>query len=409
MKPLIEIIIPTYNNWEYMGPCLNSILMHRSTPGLAHITIINNGHEESIPAMVRAGLPEVTVLHPGKNLGWEGGLKYGLEKTTAPYVIFMNDDTYVPASSAMWMWQLINHFSDAKVAAVGPSSNVVMGMQNIFISSTVNICEVNFLIGFCMMVRREALEKVGGVDDSLPYHGDDLDLSIRFRKAGYKLIMDRSVFIYHHGFKTGGREFGNEWNSVEMTEKTNKHLIKKHGLKSFWETINQPKGEYRVPYDTETDVVAKYASGSILELGCGDKKTVEPCVGVDIVPKGQEIPGLVGKVSVADIVADVQERLPIEDGSYDTIIARHILEHFVNTRRAIKDWGRVLKHGGKLIIAVPDEGKRQTVPMNYQHVRAFTQDSLREEMEDMGWITEAIEDAKNDVSFVGVFRKNGLK
>lgn len=412
MKPLIEIIIPSFNNWEYLGPCLQSILLHRTTPGLAHVTVINNGHPNSVPPSVCNENPEVSVLQPGKNLGWEGGLKLGVANSTAPFIVFMNDDTYIPVSSAGWLYQMINNFSDPKVAAVGPSSNCVMGMQNIFIPTTQQtVAPVSFLIGYCMMVRRSALEEVGGVDDELPYHGDDLDLSIRFKKAGYKMLCDKNVFVFHHGFKTGQREFGAAWNSVEMTEKTNHHLIKKHGLKEFWTCMTgateKPLVLQHLP-DSEGEVVKKYATGDILELGCGDKKTIEPCVGVDMIPKGQEIPGLINKISVADIVADAQDTLPVSEHSFDTIVARHLFEHIVDPVRVVRDWGRVVRPGGRVILAVPDQGKRSTIPMNFQHVHAYTMDSLKNFMESQGWHTEAIEDSSNEVSFVGVFTKNGV-
>jgi predicted SAM-dependent methyltransferase len=387
---------------------VDSILSHQSTPGIYNIIIVNNGDKGSIP---EAENPEITIIESGSNLGWEGGLKKGLEVSKAPYVILMNDDTYIPISSVYWMIQMLSHFSDPKVAAVGPSSNCVMGPQNCFITSKgFSSFEVSFLIGFCMMVKRSALEEVGGVDDSLPYHGDDIDLSIRFRKAGYKLICDKNAFVYHHGFKTGGREFGSAWNSVEMTEKTNTHLIKKHGLKVFWDTVSNPvhQGPGTYPTDTEGDAVRKFATGKILELGCGATKTVPDAVGVDIIPKGEQIPGLVKTFSMADIVADVSKKLPVESESYDTVIARHILEHILDPIPTLKEWGRVIKKGGTLIIAVPDQNVRNGIPMNYQHVHGYNPESIKSLMETLGWHTIDIVDPKNGISLVGAFEKNGL-
>ncbi len=405
---LVDIIIPTFNNPEYLIPCVNSILLHQSTPGLYRIIIVNNGDKGSIPVMDN---PCIHLIEAVSNLGWEGGLKKGLEVSDTPYVVFMNDDTYIPYSSAGWLLQMLQTFANPKVGAVGPSSNCVMGPQNAFVPSIeLYKFEVKFLIGFCMMLRREALDKAGGVDDSLPYHGDDLDLSIRLRQEGYKLICDKSVFVYHHGFKTGGREHGAAWNSVEMTEKTNTHLIKKHGLKSFWDTMSNPVISPKplhenVGTDSEGEVIRKFVQGSVLELGCGPKKTVDHAVGVDIIPNGEQIPGLIKSFSMADIVADVSKPLPVEPLTYDTVIARHILEHIVSTRKTIQQWSIPLKVGGRMIIAVPNEDLRHSIPLNFQHVRAFTPQVLKEEMESMGFKTIDLLDPKNDVSFVGVFEK----
>ena len=196
-----------------------------------------------------------------------------------------------------------------------------------------------------------------------------------------------------------------------MTEKTNTHLIKKHGLKEFWHTVSQPveMPGVKVPVDSEGDAVRGFIQGKTLELGCGAVKTVPDAVGVDIVPKGQLIPGLVKAFSMADIVADVSKPLPIEPESYDTIIARHILEHILDPVECLRDWSKALKKNGRLIIAVPNQDIRNSIPMNYQHVSAYTPKNLEVFMKIQGWKPIASVDPKNDVSFVSVFEKNGCE
>lgn len=232
----VAIIIPTWDNPQYLYPCVDSLLMSCGIP----IYIVNNGSAEYVKHFTG---PQVKVLQQEKNLGWEGGLKKGIEASTEDFLLFLNDDTYIPWSSAGWLAKLLRYFEDPKVAAVGPSSNCVMGAQNIFSNPSSNFSYVNFLIGFCMMVRRSALIEAGGIDDTLP-GGDDLDLSIRLRNVGYKLICDREVFVYHHGFKTGERVNGGPqvvggWNSTEMMEKTNFALMTKHGLRAWMNCMNQ--------------------------------------------------------------------------------------------------------------------------------------------------------------------------
>lgn len=413
----VGILIPTWNNNQYLIPCLNSVITPLATEDLIHVYVVNNGESRNMDTIKH---PRITILQQKENLGWEGGLKAGLEASNEEFVVFLNDDTFVPQSSLRWVNILLNEMVDPRVGAVGPSSNCVMGIQNIFsgVPDCYDVLTVNFLIGFCLMVRRKALDEVGGVDDTLP-GGDDLDLSIRLRKGGYQLLCNRNTFVYHHGFKTGERIKGDSsvnggWNSVQMSERTNWGLIKKHGLRSYLECMNQAPGISNPNRgwveDVEGILCSQYVLGdSVVELGCGPKKTVPHAVGVDRVPHDQQVPGTIQDfISKADIVADVEGILPIESERFDTGIARHILEHVVDPVAAVREWGRILKHGGRLIIAVPNHEIRNTIPLNIEHVHAWTPQSLKNFMESQGWKTVDLLDPKNNVSFVGVFSKNGL-
>lgn len=412
---ICDIIIPTWNNPQYLVPCVQSILQYTAPDDLFHTYIVNNGTPETMGIFSKS--PYITVLQQKENMGWEGGLKAGLAVSKAPYVMFMNDDTFIPSHQRLWLTTLLNEFAHPECAAVGPTSNVVMGKQNIFVALPGSSIRVKYLIGFCMLVRREALDAAGGVDDTLP-GGDDLDVSIRLRQLGKYLLCNRNVFVYHHGFKTGERLEGGPttpggWNSVEKTERTNQALIRKHGLRAYldlWADDAGPgDGVPRTWGDSEGEICKSYAQGKVAELGCGDKKILPDSVGFDITPKGSEIPGLSkGRYSLADVTANVEQNLPVEAGSFDTIIAQHVLEHMVDAVGAISAWKHALKAGGRLVIAVPDQTIRNTIPMNWEHRHAWTPASLQRFMEMQGFKTVDLLDAKNHVSFVGVFETNGL-
>jgi predicted SAM-dependent methyltransferase len=82
-----------------------------------------------------------------------------------------------------------------------------------------------------------------------------------------------------------------------------------------------------------------------INLGSG-MTPIEGWVNVDVLP---DAPGV-------DVVADISERLPFSDGEAELLHASHLLEHFPtdDIPRMLREWRRVLKPGGKLLIAVPD-------------------------------------------------------
>lgn len=402
---MVDIIIPTFNNPKLLNECVNS-LGGALFVDLAKLIIVNNGEKGSVGVQG----PGVTLLEPGRNLGWEGGLKLALEHSKSPYVCFLNDDVYFPTANQHWLHQMLQHFRHPDVAAVGPSSNYILGAQNIWSGTPYRVCRVRYLIGLCMLIRRDYLDQAGGVDDTLP-GGDDIDLSIRLRKLGKHLICDRSVFVFHHGSVTGKKVHGGDWDSIQHQERYTKALWEKHGLNEWLTTMNaqiihddHPAG---VSADVESEMVKRYAIGDkVYELGCGDKKTCCDSVGVDIIPQGQHMEGVFNRTSGADVVADVFQPLPIENA--DCFVAQHILEHTHDPLGAILNWKRSLRpHGGRLVVAVPDENWGLTIPLNPQHKAAFTPESLQRLMEVAGLKTISVEPSGNNISMVGVWERNG--
>lgn len=409
-KP-ITIICPTFNNEEYLNPCVDSIIRNGVLDGLADLIIVNNGKQDIERAYGRYS--QITVLTPGDNVGWEGGLVLGMKQTNSPFVVFQNDDTFLPPSSAAFYQRLLTQFQNDSVAAVGPATTCASGMQSIYHPRCpIRPTEAAMLIFFTVMVRRSHYEAVGGIDTTLP-GGDDFDLSIRFRKAGFNLVVDPGAFIIHHGFKTGNRVKGDQttkggWNSIEMTERTNKYLIDKHGFKAWWKTVSGLTYEDGgLAHDLEGDLVRSFVNGDkvVAELGCGPMKTIDRAVGLDRIPKGEVVPHLQGKRSVADIVCDVSQDIPLDDSSVDAVIARHILEHCIDSVGTINKWKRVIRPGGKLIVAVPDERVTRSIPLNPEHVHAFTQESLKNLMNACGFKEIESKPANNGVSFVGCYER----
>lgn len=410
---IVDIIIPTWNNPDQLMQCVTSICCHTQSRGIMRIIIVNNGNSDIEGAFQKHEL--IKWVHTGSNLGWEGGLKEGLKHSTAPYVMFMNDDTYIPYSSSLWLLRMLHEMRDPKVGIVGPSTNVCAGRQNIFLNPFAgpHVFETPFLIFFCALMRRADLDAVGGIDDTLP-GGDDFDLSIRMKNAGKSLVVCMDAFVYHHGFQTGHRVHGTPdkpggWNSVEMQERTNTALIRKHGFRNWLACHNSPHTSCDPVFpsrENETDVVRKLIKpGLTVELGCGATKTIEDAIGVDIIPKGVEIPTLENAISVADVCADITQPLPFEDHFADTIVARHILEHVIDPVEVLKNWLAKLKPTGQLILTVPDETLGMTIPMNPQHKHAFVPSSLKNLCESIGLKQIEMKNDYNGVSFTSVFER----
>ena len=246
----VAIIIPTMDNRAYLEPCLRSL--HENTAHVDYrVYVVNNGAHDSCSWLTgnRTTAHNTAIIQCGGNIGWERALQRGLDITAKPLVLFLNDDVLFLRTQRHWLARLVADLDDPNVAAAGPSSNLVAGPQSTTQQLPAPRYQARYLIGFCLLVRRSALDEVGGIDTTLP-GGDDIDLSIRLRQAGYALICDRRSFVYHYGYRTGGRVHGGPgvpggWNSPQVIAATRDTLIAKHGQAAFNEAWrNDPLGEY---------------------------------------------------------------------------------------------------------------------------------------------------------------------
>lgn len=414
MKKLISIIIPTFNNPQFLNPCVQSIVNTGILREFSELILVNNGNQ---PLEKEFGhLENVRIVNAHKNLGWEGGLKTGLEISDAPFVCFQNDDTFIPPAMRTFYHNLLIPFQDKNVAVSGPTTTCAAGLQSIYHPGTpFGYYDTRWLIFFCSMIRREHLDKVGGVDTSLS-GGDDFDLCIRLRKAGYKLRICPDAFLIHHGFKTGERVRGTPdqdggWNSIQFHDAVNMGLIQKHGFKEFFTTIAYQGivPDDQSSSDPEMDIIKSLVQGkNVLELGCGSRKIVPDSIGVDIIENGKQARDYDKRVSVADVQCDVTDPLPFERDQFETVIASHIIEHCVDTVGTLMNWKKVLKPGGMLIISTPNELITNGIPLNPEHCHTFTQESLRSLLELVGFKQTFSRDSGNGVSFVSGFEKLGV-
>lgn len=406
----VDVIIPTFNNPDYLIPCVQSMLRTRQMYPI-HIIVVNNGTKGSCDML--GHWKEVTMIEAGHNRGWCGGLNQGLQHSQSEFVMFANDDIVIPRSSSLWLRQMMEPFRLPEVAQVGPSTNVVMGSQNIFDQEhRASFC-VPFLIGFCVLNRRADLDLIREgeqyADEQLP-GGDDLDFGIRLRRHGKWLLCDRETFVYHHGFKTGIRVHGSAerggWNSDRMTDATTNALIRKHGLRA-WLSLWQPSTNAPEGSDMEGDRVRELLQGVEgvgYELGGGGVNTRSDAVNVDRVPRGEGVP-FTNQTSRADQIVDLNGTFPMGASSASYLIARQVIEHLIDPLWFLQECYRVLRPDGVLVVTTPNQALVNGIPLNGEHLHAFTSGSLTRLAQAAGFFDVRADEGVSRYSLVMVLRK----
>ncbi|MBC7320847.1 methyltransferase domain-containing protein, partial [bacterium] len=243
---LTSIIVLTLNNLEYTKKCIESIREY--TPEPYELIVVDNGSTDGTIEYLESQSDIKLVKNP-TNVGFAMGNNIGMKLAKGDYIVILNNDTVVTQG---WLARLIACAkTDPSIGIVGPRSNYVAGIQLVkdvpygndmtamqefarqwSLENSGRYEETVRVIGFCMLVKREVIERIGGFDP-LYENGnfEDDDFCIRAIRAGFKIKIAHDVFIHHFGSKTFASE---KINYTSAMLKNWERFKRKWGLPSSW-------------------------------------------------------------------------------------------------------------------------------------------------------------------------------
>ncbi|MBM7566719.1 glycosyltransferase family 2 protein [Paenibacillus sacheonensis] len=208
-----SIIIPSYNQLDYLKKCIASI--HDMTASPYEIIVVDNASTDGTADYLQTagGVVRFRVLE--RNRGFAGAINVGLMMAKGSTLLLLNNDTIVTQN---WLDNLLACLnSDPAIGMVGPVTNYISGDQRIEVPYTdesgiqpfarrFNIGNpakwtlTDRLTGFCLLFRRELWERTGYLDEGFEIGNfEDDDFNIRVRLQGYALVIARDTFIHHFG------------------------------------------------------------------------------------------------------------------------------------------------------------------------------------------------------------------
>ncbi len=226
----LSVIIVNYNVKYFLEVCLHSVL--RATEGIAaEVIVVDNNSTDGSMQMVADKFPTVIRIENKHNAGFGKANNQGVEIAKGEYILFLNPDTVMPEDFFGKMLPYMD--AHPEVGSIGPklldgkgqyapdgkksfpSLSVAIfkttGINKVFSKSpyfnkyyAVHIGEnetaaVDVLSGCCMLVRSNILPKIGGAfDEDYFMYCEDVDLSYRIQKAGYKNIYYPEATLIHY-------------------------------------------------------------------------------------------------------------------------------------------------------------------------------------------------------------------
>lgn len=195
-----DIIIPVWNKLELTRECLDSIIKNTHIP-YRLIIIDNNSDQETenyLKSLKDRDEIEVVLIRNEQNLGFVKAVNQGIRASNAEYVCLLNNDTLVMEN---WLREMINIIkNNPKVGVVNPGGEIaysnIQGLSGKWV-------EVGFASGFCMLIKREVIEKIGLLDEEFETgFFEDTDYCKRAKNAGYLCVAAKASCVFHHAHKT---------------------------------------------------------------------------------------------------------------------------------------------------------------------------------------------------------------
>lgn len=222
--PLVSIVSINYDHPEVTCAMLNS-MRKISYPNI-EIIVVDNASPNDDPAILKQNYPEIIFIQSQTNLGFPGGNDLGIRKAKGKYILLLNNDTEVtPEFLEPLVAKMENNpqigivspkikFFDPpqllQYCGITPINLLTIRSKGIGFEEADNgqydiDTEQAYAHGAAMMVRREAIEKVGMMADIYFLYYEELDWCYRIRQAGYKIWYIHNSLIYHKESVSTGR------------------------------------------------------------------------------------------------------------------------------------------------------------------------------------------------------------
>lgn len=207
-----DIVLLVWNELQLTKDCLESFFRHTHYPH--RLILVDNGSEQETAEYLK-GLKEkkdteILLIRNEKNAGFVKAINQGMKASDAPYVCLLSNDILLGDN---WLAEMIAVAeSNAQIGIVNPSSNTLgQILKEDSVDSYAKSLkdfkgqwqELGRCEGFCMLIKREVIDKIGFLDEIFsPYFFEESDFCRRTQEAGFKCVRAKATYVYHEGSAT---------------------------------------------------------------------------------------------------------------------------------------------------------------------------------------------------------------
>jgi len=249
--PLVSIIIPTRNNPEFLKKCMESILKKTSYKNVEIIVVDNNSDEpETVKYLSELqNKKEVKILADKREFNFSAINNRAAQNAKGEFLLFLNDDMEVIHKE--WLSEMVCVAAQDRVGVVGAKlwypdntlqhGGIILGIKGVaghahkhfdklnqgYLGRANLIQEFSAVTGACMLVKKELFNRVGGFDENMAIAYNDIDLCLKIKKQGFKVVWTPYAELIHHESQSRGDDFQNE--KYERLKKESAYLLNRWG------------------------------------------------------------------------------------------------------------------------------------------------------------------------------------
>ena len=227
--PLVSILIPNKDQADTLRTCLESI-KKCMYPSYEILIIENNSTEEATFSYYKELEAQgIRVLkYPKQGFNYSAINNFGVKEAKGEYLLFLNNDMEIITPD--FMEKMVSNLQRPQIGAVGAKlyypdntvqhAGIIIGIGGIAGHAFLGLARgrsgylhkaslqmnVSAVTAACMMMKKEVFEEVGGFEEELSVAFNDVDLCLRIGKAGYKIVYNPHVELYHYESKSRGAE-----------------------------------------------------------------------------------------------------------------------------------------------------------------------------------------------------------
>ena len=224
MGSLISVIILNYNGKDYIEECLDSVLDQTYEP-LEIIVVDNASNDSSLEILKEKYSSKIKLIESNTNLGFAGGNNLALDYTKGEFIALLNNDA---VADRRWIEEFMSAVNRCDGTFGMWASKILFYDDREIIDTAGHLIypdglnrgrgkgekdkgqydkeeEVFFPSGCAAIYRKEMLDIIGFFDPDFFAYGDDTDLGMKARIAGWKCIYVPKSVVYHHSSAASGK------------------------------------------------------------------------------------------------------------------------------------------------------------------------------------------------------------